>query len=148
VCEGYFIETVGAIFYRSPLLPETLSQIIQGLAEGWNLHYLAWVFEVKPDTVKSCLVRAAEQMEAVWSYLIRDLHLSQVQVDELWALVQRWGETEEVEARSRRGQAWVWAGIDPGSKLLLATVVGGGSLECAQLLIHAIVLVLASLVLE
>jgi len=139
------METVGTIFYRSPLPPETLCQIIQGLAEGWHLHSIARVFKVKPDTVKACLVRAADQMEAVSSYLIRDLHLSQVQVDELWALVHSWGEQEEAnpEAKARRRQAWVWAGIDPDSKLLLGTVVGGRSLEYAQLLIHAIVLVLA-----
>ena len=145
VCKGYFMETVGTIFYRSPLPAEKLGQIIQGLAEGWNLHSIARVLQVKPDTVKSCLVRAAEHMEAVSSYLIRDLHLSQVQVDELWALVQSWGQDEDAntEPRTRRGQGWVWAGIDPDSKLLLATVVGGRSLQYAQLLIHAIMLTLA-----
>jgi len=139
------METVGTVFYRSPLLPERLCQIIQGLAEGWNLHSIGRVFKVKPGTVKTCLVRAADHMEAVSSYLIRDLHLSQVQVDELWALVQSWGAEKEAkpETKARRRQAWVWAGIDPDSKLLLATVVGGRSLEYAQLLIHAIVLVLA-----
>ncbi len=145
VCQGYFMETVGTIFYRSPLAAETLCQIIQGLAEGWHLHSIARVFQVEPDTVKACLVRGAEQMEAVSSYLIRDLHLSQVQVDELWALVQSWGQDEEASAepKTRRSQSWVWAGIDPDSKLLLATVVGGRTLQYAQLLIHAIVLVLA-----
>ena len=139
VCEGYFMETVGTIFYRSPLPPERLCQIIQGLAEGWHLHSIARVFKVKAG-----LVRAAEHMEAVSSYLIRDLHLSQVQVDELWALVQSWGEEEaKPEAKTRRRQAWVWAGIDPDSKLLLATVVGGRSLAYAQLLIHTIAWVLA-----
>jgi len=144
-CRGYFAETVGTIFYRSPLPPEKLCQIIQGLAEGWNLHSIARVLKVEPDTVKACLVRAAEHMEAVSSYLIRDLHLSQVQVDELWALVQSWGQDEDArtEPKTRRRQGWVWAGIDPDSKLLLATVVGGRSLAYAQLLIHAIMLTLA-----
>jgi IS1 family transposase len=84
-------------------------------------------------------------MEAVSRYLIRDLHLSQVQVDELWAVVQSWGQQEEAspEAKARPRQGWVWAGIDPDSKLLLATVVGGRSLASAQLLIHAIALILA-----
>jgi IS1 family transposase len=106
---------------------------------------MARVLQVEPDTVKTCLVRAAEHMEAVSSYLIRDLQLTQVQVDELWALIQRWDQAEEAnpETKRRRSQGWVWAGIDPDSKLLLATVVGGRSLAYAQLLIHAIVLVLA-----
>ena len=138
------METVGTIFYRSPLPSQTLCQIIQGLAEGWNLHSVARVFKVDPDTVKACLVRAADHAEAVSSYLIRNLHLSQVQVDELWALVQSWGEeAANLETKARRSQDWVWAGIDPVSKLLLATVVGGRRLKYAQLLIHAIVWTLA-----
>ena len=145
VCGAYFMETTGTIFYRSPLLPDTLCRIIQGLAEGWNLHSIARVFEVDPDTVKACLVRAAEHVDAVSNYLIHDLHLTQVQVDELWALVQSWGdEDEESLARKQRCQGWVWAGIDADSKLLLATVVGNRKLMYAQLLIHAIASALAT----
>jgi hypothetical protein len=72
------METTGTIFYRSFLPPETLGRIIQGLAEGWQLHSIARVFEVEPDTVQSCLVKAAAHMDAVSNYLIHDLHLSQV----------------------------------------------------------------------
>ena len=144
VCSAYFMETIGTIFYRSSLPPETLCRIVQGLAEGWNLHSIARVFGVDPDTVKACLVRAAEHMDAVSNYLIHDLHLTQVQVDELWALVQSWGdENEESSTKKQRRQGWVWAGIDPITKLLLATVVGGRTLMYAQLLIHAITAVLA-----
>ena len=103
VCKAYFMETMGTIFYRSSLETETLCRIVQGLAEGWNLHSIARVFEVDPDTVKACLVRAAEHMDAVSKYLIHDLHLTQVQVDELWALVQSWAnEDERGSTRKRR----------------------------------------------
>ena len=141
VCAVYFVETVGTIFYRSPLPPETLCKIVQGLGEGWDLHSIARVFEVDPDTVKACLIRASEHMDAVSHYLIHDLHLTQVQVDELWALVQSWGDDDDSKLRRRQG--WVWAGIDPDSKLLLATVVGKRTLMYAQSLIHAITSVLA-----
>ena len=144
VCDTYFIETTGTIFYRSPLKAEMLCRIVQGLAEGWNLHSIGRVFEVDPDTVKACLVRAAEHMDAVSNYLIHNLHLTQVQVDELWALVQSWGEEDEqVSTKKRRRQGWVWAGIDSSTKLLLATVVGGRTMRYAQMLIHAIAEVLA-----
>lgn len=143
VCGAFFMETLGTIFYRSPLPADKLRQIIQGLAEGWDLQGVARVFEVKPDTVKACLVRAAQHMDAVTNYLIHDLHLTQVQVDELWALVARWEAESEAEDQAQRASGWVWAGIDPDSKLLLATVVGGRTLEYAQLLIHAIASVLA-----
>lgn len=148
VCGKYFMETTGTIFYRSPLLPDDLCRIIKALAEGMDIQATARVFEVDPNTVKTCLVKAAKHMDAVSSYLIHDLNLTQVQVDELWALVQSWGnarneEPDTTSAKKQRRQRWVWAGIDPESKLLLATVVGGRSLMYAQLLIHAIMLILA-----
>jgi len=70
---------------------------------GRGLHSIAHVFEVDPDTVKACLVRVAGHMDAVSNYLIHDLHLTQVQVDELWALVQSWEDKDEgAFARKRR----------------------------------------------
>ena len=143
VCGTYFMETSGTIFYRSPLPPDKLCPIIAALAEGLGLQAIARVFEVDVDTVKSCLTKAAEHMDAVSNYLIHYLHLTQVQVDELWALVQSWGEEPDTAAVTRRHDRWVWAGIDPTSKLLLSTVVGGRTLVYAQLLIHAIMLTLA-----
>lgn len=145
VCGKYFAESTGTIFYRSPLAPELLSRIIKALAEGVNLQATARIFEVDPTTVKTCLVRAAEHMEAVSSYLIHDLHLTQVQVDELWALVGPGRDDDPPQAASthRHAHAWVWAAIDPVSKLLLATLVGDRSLASAQQLIHAVVLTLA-----
>jgi IS1 family transposase len=62
-----------------------------------------------------------------------------VQVDELWALL---GQRDSKPAK-RRATRWVWAGIDPVSKLMLAYVVGDRSLASAQWLIHAIALLLA-----
>jgi IS1 family transposase len=137
------METSGTIFYRSPLPPDKLCPIIAALAEGLGLQAIARVFEVDVDTVKSCLTKAAEHLDAVSNYLIHGLHLTQVQVDELWALVQSWGEEPDTAAVTRRHDRWVWVGIDPTSKLLLATVVGGRTLVYAQLLIHAIMLTLA-----
>jgi IS1 family transposase/transposase-like protein len=142
VCGKYFAESTGTIFYRSPLAPELLSRIIKALAEGVNLHATARIFEVDPNTVKACLVKAAEHMEAVSSYLIHDLELTQVQVDELWALLQE-GDTPQAASAQRHPHAWVWAAIDPVSKLLVATIVGDRSLVSAQRLIHAVVLTLA-----
>jgi hypothetical protein len=95
VCGTYFVETSGTVFYRSPLPPDKLCQIIAVLAEGLTLQSTARVFEADVDTVKSCLTQAAAHMDAVSNYLIHDLHLTQVQVDELWAVVQSWGEEHD-----------------------------------------------------
>ena len=64
-------------------------------------------------------------------------HLSEVQMDELYALLS------EMRGEGERGRCWVWAAIDPLSKLLLALEVGDRSLDVAQRLVHGVVSVLA-----
>jgi len=46
----------------------------------------ARVFEVDPNTVLQWLVEAAEQLQAFSHYFLCDVHVSQVQLDELYAV--------------------------------------------------------------
>ncbi len=137
VCGTYFMETKGTIFYRNHTAPETIWQAMKALAEGLDIQATAWVSEVEPDTVQHWLEQASKHMEIVSRYMLYDLHLTQVQVDELWALI---GKREE---KNKRNASWVWVASDPVSKLLLAFVVGDRSLQMAQLLIYSIVCVLS-----
>jgi IS1 family transposase/transposase-like protein len=141
VCRRYFMETTGTIFFGKQALPETIWRALTALAEGLGIRATARVFDVDPDTVKSWLEQAAGHMEAVSGYLIHDLALTQVQIDELWALLGKHDRDDNQE--KSKAKRWVWVGIDPVSKLWLASVVGDRSKACAQLLIHAIYLLLA-----
>ncbi len=138
VCNTYFMETKGTIFYRCSTPPDTIWKALKALAEGLDIQATARVFEIEPDTVQNWLNQAAKHMEAVSQYMLYDLHLSQVQVDELWALL---GLRQKKDERNSR---WVWAAVDPVSKLFLSFVVGDRSLDTAQLLIHAVVQVLTA----
>ena len=137
VCGKYFMETTGTIFYRSRTPPEIIWMALSALAEGLDIRGAARVFEVKPDDVQHWLEQASRHMETVSRYLLHDLHLTQVQVDELWALM---GKRQE---KDKRNANWVWVALDPVSKLFLAFVVGDRSLQTAQSLIHAVVNVLS-----
>ena len=137
VCGKYFMETIGTIFYGSQTPPQTIWMALSAMAEGLDIRATARVFEVKPNTVQDWLDQASKHMETVSRYLLHDLHLTQVQVDELWALM---GKRQK---KDKRNANWVWVALDPVSKLFLAFVVGDRSLSTAQLLIHAVVGVLA-----
>ena len=136
VCHRAFLETVNTIFYRKQVKAEVIWQVLTCLAEGVGIRKTARIFGLDPNTVQGWLRQAAKHMEAVSHYLIHDLHLTQVQVDELWALLGK-------RAGEGRHKLWVWVGVDAASKLWLETVIGDRSQACAQLLIHAIVLLLA-----
>lgn len=59
------------------------------LVKGLSLRSAAEVLGVKLDTIRGWLRRAAAHSAAVNHILVRDLKLSQVQVDELWTFVKK-----------------------------------------------------------
>lgn len=59
------------------------------LIKGLSLRGAAEVMGVKLDTIRNWLRKAAQHTEAVNQILVRNLRLSQVQVDELWTFVKK-----------------------------------------------------------
>ena len=115
--------------------------------KGLGIRGTARVFEIDPNTVLSWLVEAAEQLNAFSAYFLHELHINQVQLDELYAVLSavRDGEVSEAEAIERlsRSPHWVWTAIDPESKLLLSVQVGERTLAMAQAVLHQIAQLLA-----
>jgi IS1 family transposase len=146
-CHGYFSETYGTIFHGKRSSPDLLVRVMACLAEGLGIRGTARVFEIDPNTVLSWLVEAAEQLHAVSAYFLHDLHLNQVQLDELYAVLSavRDGDVSEAEAIERlsRSPHWVWTAIDPESKLLLSAQVGERTLAMAQAVLHQLAQLLA-----
>jgi IS1 family transposase len=107
----------------------------------------ARVFGIDPNTVLNWLVEAAEQLHAFSAYFLRELHLNQVQLDELYAVLSavRDGDLSESEAMEAlsRSPRWVWTAIDPESKLLLSAQEGDRTLDMAQAMLHQITQLLA-----
>jgi hypothetical protein len=87
VCGTYFLETHGTLFHGTRLPTELLVRVVAALAEGLGIRAVARMFEVDPNTVPAWLVEAAEHLEAFSHYFLHDVHLNQVQLDELFALV-------------------------------------------------------------
>jgi len=146
-CRGYFPEHHGTIFYGKRVAPEKLVWAVGALAEGLGIRAVARVFEVDPNTVLQWLVEVADHATAFSQYFVHDVRVTQVQLDELFALLSavKAGEVSEAEAIQRlsRSPRWVWGAIDPVTKLLLTIEVGERSLAMAQRVVHQVVQVLA-----
>ena len=73
------------------------------------------------DTVLQWLVEVADHAAAFSQYFLHDVRVTQVQLDELFALLSavKAGEVSEEEAITRlsRSPHWVWAAIDPVTKV-------------------------------
>src|SRR5215211_4217714 len=125
-CEGYFPEHHGTIFHGKQAAVELIVRVVACLAEGLGIRATARVFGVAPNTVLQWLVEAAEHLRAFSAYFLCDLHLEQLQLDELYAVLRdlKAGEINDDEAirRLERSSYWVWTAMDPTSKLLVVVV--------------------------
>jgi len=141
-CQGYFPETHGTIFHGKQAAVELIVQILACVAEGLGIRATARVFEVDANTVLHWLVAAAEQLRAFSAYFLCDLHVEQLQLDELYAVLRdlKAGKISDDEATRRleRSPYWVWTAMDPTSKLLVVVDVSDPELEEHLRLIEAV----------
>jgi IS1 family transposase len=146
-CEGYFPEHHGTIFHGKQVAVELIVRVLACLAEGLGIRATARVFEMDPNTVLHWLVEAAEQLKAFAAYFLCDMHINQLQLDELYAVLRgvKDGEisTKNAIKRLERSRHWVWTAIDPESKLLLVIESGPRTLAMAQRVVHQVTEVLA-----
>jgi hypothetical protein len=146
-CGGSFQETHGTPLHGKRVAPDLLVWAVGALAEGLGIRAVARVFEVDPNTVLQWLVEVADHATAFSRYFLHDVRVTQVQLDELFALLSavKAGEVSEAEAIQRlsRSPQWVWTAIDPVTKLLLTSNVGDRTLAMAQRVVHQVVQVLA-----
>src|SRR5215510_1603920 len=142
-CDGYFPEHQGTIFHGKQAAVELIVRVLACLAEGLGIRATARVFEVEANTVLHWLIEAAEQLRAFVAYFLCDVHVEQLQLDELYAVLRarKAGELSDDEAiqRLERSPYWVWTAMDPQSKLLLVIEVGTRTLAMAQRVVHQVV---------
>src|SRR5215469_15979358 len=98
------------------------------MVQGLGIRGPARVFEVDANTVLQWLAEAAEQLRAFSAHFLCDLHLEQLQLDELYAVLRdlKAGAIKDDEALARleRSPSWVWTAMDPKSKLLVVVDIG------------------------
>jgi transposase-like protein len=82
VCDPYCLETHDTPLYGKPYASERLTRAVVAVAEGLGIRGVARVFEVDPNTVLRWLSEAAH-LQAFSHYLLQDVHINYVQLDEL-----------------------------------------------------------------
>src|SRR5262245_57584184 len=117
------------------------------MVQGLGIRAAARVFEVDANTVLHWLVEAAEQLRALAAYFLCNIHLEQLQLDELYAVLRDLkagtiGDEEAIQCLER-SPYWVWTAMDPQSKLLVVVEVGSRTLAMAQRVVHQVTEVLA-----
>jgi hypothetical protein len=110
-CNGFFPEHHGTIFHGKQAAVERIVRVLMCLAEGLGIRATARVFEVEANTVLHWLGEAAEQLRAFSAYVLCHVHVEQVQLDELYAVLRDLNagviSDDEAIERLERSPYWV-----------------------------------------
>ena len=108
------------------------TQVINCLVEGNSIRFTERMTDTHRDTVMRLLVQVGEGCARLLDDRMRDLPCRRLQVDEIWAYVQKKQRhlTHE-DDRSRVGDVWTFVALDPDTKLIPTHRVGKRDLPTA-----------------
>ena len=141
-CAIHFAETRETVFFDLRTSEEKVMMALKMLLGRVDLAGLCFVLGVTEETVLVWLKRAAHQAEAINRHLLRDLPVTQVQLDEMWNFIAR-KHARETDAAGESlpdgedGRQWVWISFAPEFRLLIAAVVGPRTLDTAKEIVAA-----------
>jgi hypothetical protein len=100
-CDTGFLQTHGTLLHRKTHSVEVIVRVVAAMAEGLGVGAVARVFDVDPNTVRTWLSLAADQLAAFFCALLHDVHITQVRLDEFcaWVSAGQGAQGSKVEAR-------------------------------------------------
>ena len=140
-CEDCFSETYDTVFFDLRTPEEKVMMALKMLLVKVGLSDIGFVLGVTEATVLEWLRRAAQQAHAINTHLLRDLPVTEVQLDEMWSFLRRKhaqqaGPDGESTDLSEDGRQWVWMSFAPEFRLILAAFVGPRTFDSALQLIE------------
>ena len=140
-CKRPFSETRDTVFFDLKTPEEKIIMALKMLLVKVALSDIGFVLGVTEATVLEWLRRAAQKAEEINVHLLRELPVTQVQLDEMWNFIRRKqaqpaGPDGESPVLSEDGRQWVWISFAPEFRLILAAFVGPRTFDSALQLIQ------------
>jgi transposase-like protein len=88
-CNQRFSENRNTVFMHSNYSRETIQRIILAVAECNSIRGTARILSLDKDGVNRIVLKAGEHCKQILEDLIRDLCLTECQLDELWTFVKK-----------------------------------------------------------
>src|SRR5712692_9682580 len=126
-CETQFSETRETVFFDLRTAEDKVMMALKMLLVRVDLTGICFVLGVTEETVLAWLRRAAHQAEAINRHLLRNLPVTQVQLDEMWNFIARKHARETDEAgeslpEGEDGRQWLWVRFVPEFRLMIAAL--------------------------
>jgi hypothetical protein len=141
-CATPFAETRETVFFDLRTSEEKVMMALKMLLVRVDLAGLGFVRSVTEETVLAWRKRAASQAEAINHHLLRNLPVTQVQLDEMWHFIARKHARETDEAGEslpdgEDGRQWVWVSFAPACRLMIVALVGPHTFDPAKEVVAA-----------
>ncbi|KXB01197.1 hypothetical protein AKJ41_02385 [candidate division MSBL1 archaeon SCGC-AAA259O05] len=104
-CGVRFPETKGTVFYNRHLTEEQIIMICKLLVEKNGIRAIERIMEIHRDTVSSLVDDLARHAREVTDFLISNVGLTKVEVDEMWSFVKKKKRKLPEEARKQMDRA-------------------------------------------
>lgn len=140
-CDEQFSETRDTVFFDLRTPEEKVMIVLKLLLCKVELTAISFAIGVTEETTLMWLERAAQKAEEINENLMREVEVTQVELDELWSFVLRKRSKNadvngESSQESSDGRQWVWVSFAPEYRLLLATYVGPRTYQSALQLLQ------------
>ncbi len=140
-CNETFSETRNTVFFDLKTDEEKVIMALKMILVNVGITGISFVLNVKKDTVLVWLDRAYQKAEEINRALLKELPVTQVELDEMWSFVKRKisNKSKDKEPESCQeaedGRQWIWISYAREYRLILAMVVGPRTFETALSLI-------------
>jgi len=140
-CKTFFSETRDTVFYDLRTPEEKVIMVLKMFLVRVDLAGVCFVFGITEETALKWLRRAAKQADTINAQLMRELSVTEIQLDEMWNFIKRkYAEDSTPEGESPEnsedGRQWIWISFAAEFRLILATFVGPRTSESALSLIQ------------
>ena len=140
-CETNFSETRDTVFFDLRTPEDKVTMALKMILVKVGLSGISFVLDVKEETLLDWLSRAANKAEEINKALLKDLPITEIQLDEMWSFVKRKVSKKAIDKNespqeAEDGRQWIWVSYAPEFRLILAMVVGPRTFETALQLIQ------------
>lgn len=88
-CSNVFVETKNTVFYNRKLSEDQIILICKLLVEKNGIRAIERIMEIHRDTVSGIIEDLAHHAREVTDFLIHDVGLTKIQVDEMWSFIKK-----------------------------------------------------------
>ena len=133
-----FLERKGTVYFGIHHTEDNFDLVMVLLATRLSVKDISRIMEIDERTINNWAVKAAEFLKKVHESFIKDLEITECQIDEMWTFVLMKRKTASLKGLENNvsiGEQWIFIAIDAVTKLLLHWKIGKRTLEVAKLFI-------------